>query len=367
MNGVVTSSVLRAPATNMSTPHVTVLMAVHNGAAYVRESVDSILAQEYPYFELLVIEDGSTDETGEILNAYRDSRLRVIRNPVNLGLTRSLNVGLAAARGELVARQDADDRSHPQRLLRQVRFLEDHPRVALVGAQARRIDARGRVAPLRGWPKSLSGLAIRWQLMLDSPFVHSAVMYRRNIVWHELRGYDEAFRTSQDFELWSRLSVAHELRNLAEALVDFRTTVGSVSTRYVRNDIARMGEVMLRNRSRLLQSERLARCGLQCWLEINNPGTFGRVNGLAELVSADEKIFGRFAELNPDATGNEEIRTHRAISLARAAGNGARQRARGSFRVLTAAYRLKPAIGPFWMLRFAGLSLGGIERAGRVS
>jgi len=116
-------------------PAVTVLMGVYNGELFVRDAIDSILAQSYRDFELLVVDDGSTDTTPAILASYDDSRLRVLRNEENIGLTRSLNRGLRAARGGLIARQDADDLSLPNRLARQVTFLESHPDVVLLGTQ----------------------------------------------------------------------------------------------------------------------------------------------------------------------------------------------------------------------------------------
>src|ERR1043166_4865427 len=108
-------------------PAVTVLMSVYNDEKYVREAIDSILAQSFRDFELLVIDDGSTDRTPAILASYDDRRLRVLRNNENIGLTRSLNAGIGAARGPLIARQDADDISYPQRLARQGGVMKRHP------------------------------------------------------------------------------------------------------------------------------------------------------------------------------------------------------------------------------------------------
>ena len=127
----------------MSEPRVTVLMTVYNGAAYVRSAVDSVLAQTYADFELLVIDDASTDGSGDVVRAVGDARIRVVPNAANLGLTTSLNTGLALARGELVARHDADDLSRPERLATQVALLDTRPEVSLVGSWYQKIDPAG--------------------------------------------------------------------------------------------------------------------------------------------------------------------------------------------------------------------------------
>src|SRR5258708_26173472 len=114
-------------------PHVSVLMSVYNGARFIREAVDGILSQSFSDFEFIVIDDGSNDETGEILGAYCDVRMVIRRNSTNIGLPGSLNRGLSIARGEYVTRQDADDVSYPERLEEQVRFLDRNPKIAVLG------------------------------------------------------------------------------------------------------------------------------------------------------------------------------------------------------------------------------------------
>src|SRR4051794_29608800 len=120
-------------------PKVTVLLAVYNGERYLREAIDSILGQTFQDFEFLIINDGSTDSTREIILSYHDPRIRLVDNEDNIGQTRSLNRGLALAAGQFVARQDADDISEPERLASQVAFLEIHPEVVLLGTWYRKI------------------------------------------------------------------------------------------------------------------------------------------------------------------------------------------------------------------------------------
>ena len=121
-----------------------VLMAVYNGMPYLPLAIESILGQTYEDFEFLIINDRSTDETREVVLGYRDSRIRLLDNQENIGQTRSLNRGLSETRCELVARMDDDDVSHPQRLERQVRFLEEHADVAVVGSNLTFVDSGGQ-------------------------------------------------------------------------------------------------------------------------------------------------------------------------------------------------------------------------------
>src|SRR4051812_26679567 len=124
-----------------ASPTVSVLMAVYNGEQYLREAVNSILSQTFKDFEFIIIDDGSTDRSPELLASYAraDSRVKLISRP-NKGLTKSLNEGLHAARGEFVARMDGDDISLPERFERQVSYLREHPEVVLVGSRVEFID-----------------------------------------------------------------------------------------------------------------------------------------------------------------------------------------------------------------------------------
>lgn len=207
-------------------PAVTVLLPVRNGAAHLRAALESIFAQTFRDFELLVIDDGSTDATPEILRAVRDPRLRVITHAQNLGLVPTLNEGLDRARGELIARQDHDDLSHPDRLRKQVDFLRAHPACALVGAEAWQTDAAGRVAFRLLRPGSAG--SIRWHLCFDNAFIHSTVLFRRAIIRDECGGYPRSLH-SEDYALWSRVARAHPTANLLEPLLYFREHAASAT------------------------------------------------------------------------------------------------------------------------------------------
>ncbi|MBI4253465.1 MAG: glycosyltransferase, partial [Candidatus Rokubacteria bacterium] len=206
-------------------PAVSVLMSVHNGAPWVRDAVESVLTQTFQNLELIVIDDGSTDATPEILARVSDPRLRVERRPPG-GITRSLNVALGFARSALIARLDADDLALPERLERQRAFLAAHAEVGLLGTGAREVDEAGRTA--REIRPPADDRAIRRALIRRNPFVHSSVMMRRSVL-ERVGGYDEALPVAQDYDLWMRMSRLTRLANLPEPLVVRRLLPGRVS------------------------------------------------------------------------------------------------------------------------------------------
>ena len=199
----------------MTAPAVSVLMSVHDGAPWVADAVASVLAQTAGNLELIVVDDGSTDATPDLLAAVRDPRLRVMRQ-ARTGLTRALNRALGAARGALVARLDADDVALPERLARQRAFLQQRPDVGLLGSAAREIDADGALVRVVQPPAEDS--ALRRALIRANPFVHSSIVVRRALL-ERAGGYDETLAVAQDYDLWMRLARVTRLANLPEVLV----------------------------------------------------------------------------------------------------------------------------------------------------
>jgi len=197
------------------TPAVSVLMSVHDGAPLVLAAVASVLAQTAGDLELIVVDDGSTDATPDLLAAVRDPRLRVLRQE-RTGLTRALNAGLGHAAAPLVARLDADDVALPERLERQCAFLAREPAVGLLGTAAREVDSRGALVRIVRPP--LDDAALRHALIRANPFVHSSVMVRRALL-ERAGGYDATLPVAQDYDLWMRLARVARLANLADVLV----------------------------------------------------------------------------------------------------------------------------------------------------
>ena len=201
-------------------------MSVRNGERWVGEAVESILGQTFDDLEFIVVDDGSTDSTGAILDARKDPRLRVIHQPPS-GLTTSLNRAWRLSGAALLARMDADDVAHPDRLARQVTFLDAHPEVGLLGTGCHAISASGEVVKTVTPPED--DAAIRRVLIRKNPFVHSSVMLRRKAL-EAAGGYDESLPVAQDYDLWLRLSRLTRMANLPEPLVTRRLSPGRVSS-----------------------------------------------------------------------------------------------------------------------------------------
>jgi glycosyltransferase involved in cell wall biosynthesis len=214
----------------MTTPAVSVLMPVYNAEHYVAEAVRSVLDQSFTDFEFLILDDGSTDGSLRILQEYaaRDPRIRVIARP-NTGIVGALNDLLAEARGELIARMDADDICRPDRFARQVALLRDHPEIVAVGGAIQEIDERGRI--LTDFPAVFGDAVIQDQLLAGrNVFAHSAMMLRREAM-EQVGRYRPEMQHAEDLDLWLRLGEVGQLENLPEVVLQVRVHPLSVSSR----------------------------------------------------------------------------------------------------------------------------------------
>ena len=209
---------------------VSVLLPVYNGARYLSAAVDSILAQTFADFELLILDDGSTDETPAILARYahQDGRVSVISR-ANKGLVTSLNELLSHARGRYVARMDADDIALPERFALQVQFLDTHADVVCVGGSVEFIDDRGRLLVTIVYPHSDNEIQDRL-LGGTTAICHPAAMMRRESLV-AVGGYDEAFALAEDLDLWLRLGEIGKLANVDNVVLRYRFHSASVSER----------------------------------------------------------------------------------------------------------------------------------------
>tara|TARA_B100000513_G_scaffold75616_1_gene30556 strand:+ start:589 stop:1536 length:948 start_codon:yes stop_codon:yes gene_type:complete len=205
----------------MTTPKVTVLTSVLNGEEFLAEAIDSILAQSFADFEFIIVDNASTDRTPDIIQSYDDPRVIHLRNPETLNLSQSLNKGLAAARGEYVARLDADDFAMPDRLDQQISFLDNNPHVALVASAwtdfGHGYAFPGVLSPIP--PQSHSELITA--LAADNILAHSTITFRRKPVL-DLGGYPEDYAYCMDYVLYLRLAETHQLAALGEATVAMR-------------------------------------------------------------------------------------------------------------------------------------------------
>jgi glycosyltransferase involved in cell wall biosynthesis len=205
-------------------PKVSVVMAVYNGEKYLREAVESILGQTLADLEFIIVDDGSTDRSAEIVNSYGDPRIHFLVNGTNLGLMLSLNRGIDAARGEYIARMDCDDVSLPERLARQVAFMESRPEVVASGTWARDMDEEGRIIGPRQVPV---GARMDYDFWRPSPLIHPTAMIRAS----QLGGtrYDPEAPHAEDYDLWLRLKKRHRIDNLPEYLLLYRVHDESVT------------------------------------------------------------------------------------------------------------------------------------------
>lgn len=212
----------------MQNPKVSVLMSVYNGARYLREAIDSILSQSFNDFEFIIIDDCSNDNSPMILKEYasQDTRIRLITNKFNLGLTRNLNKMIKEARGEYLARFDCDDISLRERFKKQVEFLDNNSKIGMTSLWADIIDVNGNKMRTIKYPTIDEDL--RKVLIKYNPFFHPGLMMRKSAVV-EAGLYNEDWRFAQDYELYFRIAKKWKLANVPEILLKYRETNSSIT------------------------------------------------------------------------------------------------------------------------------------------
>lgn len=211
----------------MATPHISVVMSVYNTEAYLKESIDSILNQTYNNFEFIIINDGSTDSSLEIIKSYNDERI-VILDQKNTGLAKALNNGIAMASGKYIARMDADDFAMAKRLDLQIAFLENNPDYVIVGSNAEFIDINGEYLYTSKFPITNEQMALTLPL---SPFFHSSTMFQKKS-FVECKGYNEEIKHYfEDRILWNKMARLGKLHNIGTALIKYRIVPTGISNR----------------------------------------------------------------------------------------------------------------------------------------
>ena len=217
---------------------VTVLMTVYNGETYLKECINSVLAQTYKDFEFLIIDDKSTDSTPGIIASYNDTRIRLLKNEKNLSQVTSLNKGLDHASGEYIARIDADDVMLPNRLERQLHFLTKRPDIELIGSWGEAIDEKGRSISRSELP-SRNEEIIATILFGGFISLHSSFMFRKKTIL-ELGKYNEAFSFTEDYRLIIDLLLkGHKVANIPKALIQYRLHNDRISVRSSKPQIER--------------------------------------------------------------------------------------------------------------------------------
>jgi glycosyltransferase involved in cell wall biosynthesis len=230
----------------MSLPSVSIVMPVYNAEPYVGEAIRSMLGQRHADFECIVIDDGSTDGTDAVIRGFRDPRIRYLRNDGNRGLVYTLNRGVQEARGRYIARMDGDDISLPERLERQVAYLDGHPEVDLVATVVKLVDAAGN--PMGYWKEDrehVTGQSILDFLPVNNCIAHPSVMVRAEVL--KAFGYLDSQRQAEDYDLWLRLAAAGKvIHKIGEPLLLHRILPRSFTRQRQQNVFFKIAETKLR-------------------------------------------------------------------------------------------------------------------------
>ena len=217
-------------------PLVSVIMPVYNGEKYVKEAIESILNQTYKNFEFIIIDDCSTDTTPEILRSFSDSRIRSVTNEYNLRIAKSLNIGMEIARGKYIARMDADDISYPDRLYKQVDFLEKNPEIGMVGTGIKLFGEMNRIK-LR--PETFEENQIR--LLFQTCCTHPSIMFRKLLIQNFNIQYSSEFVPTEDYLFIFDFSKISRINNLKEVLFKYRTFSKIISDEKYKNTRENLG------------------------------------------------------------------------------------------------------------------------------
>lgn len=244
----------------VSCPRVTVLMPVYNGEKHLGEAIESILAQTFRDFELLIIDDGSSDHSVEIIGSYDDLRIRLVRNQQNSGITATLNLGLRLAAGDYIVRMDADDISLPERLSKQVAFMDSHQDIGVCGTWVETIgEPSGQL-----WRYPTRPEITKARLLFTSALAHPSVIMRREKLFGAELFYDPSFLHAEDYELWVRASRHCALSNIGEVLLLYRLHASQISRIHLEQQRATI------ERIQLIQLEQVAIQPTPQELEVHN-------------------------------------------------------------------------------------------------
>lgn len=214
---------------NKTLPLVSVILPAYNAESTILDAIDSILSQTYHNFELIVIDDGSTDSTKNTILGYNDSRIRFYSNEVNIGLIATLNRGINLSKGKYIARMDADDISLPDRLSIQLEYMESHPEVIVCGTLIKLFGChRGRLSQIKFKKYSKD---IKDALIIQCGFAHPTVMMRRSILVQNNIKYNPQYINSEDYKLWIDLSAYGEFHNIPVKLLKYRISKAQISSR----------------------------------------------------------------------------------------------------------------------------------------
>jgi len=222
-------------------PNISVLMPVYNGQKYLKQAIESILNQKFKDFEFLIIDDGSTDKSDDIIREYQkeDSRIVYIKNEKNFGIVHSLNRGIELAKGRYIARMDCDDVSLPNRLEMQSHFMDEHPEIGVCGTWFKFIPTGDIIR----YP--INHDDIKLKLLTGNALAHPTVIFRARMLKENNIKYDENAKHCEDYELWVRLSRITRLANMSEVLLDYRMHGSQISIFFSKEQRSNASEVRI--------------------------------------------------------------------------------------------------------------------------
>ena len=337
-------------------PTVSVIMPVYNEAAFVEAAVQSVLRQTVSDLELVIADNGSTDESPQILDRIRDPRVRIFYNTHNRGSAAVGNQLVRASRAALIARMDADDIALPHRLETELAAFAAQPDLALVGGQASFFQAR---APLlrRIPPRATTRHGIAWQSLFSSPFIHSTVMFTRES-FEAVGGYDERMQRSADFALFSRMRRQYRVANLSDVLVRFRQVPRSALANSTNDRLVR--DLIEHNAREALEVESADAHLLQLIAEwpdlclllrgVRMPGQRLEQARLCEFISA---FRARFTELHADPAADREIELDAKFVLCMSALEAVRRRQPAATRLARDSFLQAPLFASGFVVRQA--------------
>lgn len=241
---------------NLNQPLVSVNIATYNRGGFLAEAIESVLAQTYTNWELVIVDDASTDNTREVVDSYlKDPRIKYFRNETNLNISLTRNRGLKESQGEFIAVLDSDDIwCDKDKLKKQVEFLENNPDHALVGTGVIKIDKNGR--EMSRYLNPLTDKTIRVKILSQNAFAHSSLMYRREAVL-ALGGYDPAINGIEDYDLWLKIGSRWQFANLPDYALKYRVHGSNISLTD-RKRLMRINIDLIKKNKRIYPRYRLA-------------------------------------------------------------------------------------------------------------
>lgn len=243
----------------VSNPEISAVMAVYNGEEFLHEAIESMLHQTYQDFELIIVDDASSDRSWEIVKSFAelDTRIHLVRNQINHGGGEARNIGISFSQGKFIANMDQDDVSLPERFEKQIMFFKNHADISILGGQAINIDQNGHHLS-KQITLPLEPAEIRWGLFSKCPIVHSSVMMR-SCIFKEFNYKYPGDSHTQDYGLWDKLNDHFRFANLPDTLVNYRLHPHCVSITQ-RNQQADRAYEIIRNRVRRMTMIELTDC-----------------------------------------------------------------------------------------------------------